>query len=277
MTYFGERDRSGGRFLADALLETYARHEIELSTLVRGAAGFGAKHHFHTDTLLTLSEDPPLVSVAVDTRERIEALLGEVERLHRAGLVTVEDTQTPGVLTGPAKLTLYVTGGRRAYTAACEVLHRHGAEGATVLLGVDGTVGGERRRATRAPAIVVAVGDAAALTAALAELPPSHATLDPLERSGGEWVKLMVHSHENLVPRLRAAGVRGATMLRGVWGFRDGRPPAGDRVLQIRRHVPSLTLIVDTSDRIDRAKAIVAGSGLVTSEPVPRIGVGPRG
>ena len=66
-------------------------------------------------------------------------------------------------------------------------------------------------------------------------------------------------------------------MLRGVWGFRDGQPPAGDRVLQIRRHVPSITVIVDAADRIDRAFAVVAGHGLVTSEltgdwsPRPRV------
>ena len=34
---------------------------------MRGVEGFGAKHHLRTDRLLTLSEDLPLVSVAVDT------------------------------------------------------------------------------------------------------------------------------------------------------------------------------------------------------------------
>ena len=66
-TYFGERDRDGGRFLADALVEAYARQGIKVSALVRGAAGFGLHHHFHTDTLLTLSEDLPMLSVAVDS------------------------------------------------------------------------------------------------------------------------------------------------------------------------------------------------------------------
>ena len=108
-TYFGERDHDGRRFLAEALLDTYARHGVEVSALMRGAAGFGAKHHLHTDTLLTLSEDLPMVSVAIDTRERIEALIGEVERLRHTGLVTVESTQLldgRAVIAEPAKLTL---------------------------------------------------------------------------------------------------------------------------------------------------------------------------
>ena len=57
---------------------------------MRGAGGFGAKQHLRTDRLLTLSEDLPLVSVAVDTRARIEAALHELEALRFDGLVTLE-------------------------------------------------------------------------------------------------------------------------------------------------------------------------------------------
>jgi len=38
-TYFGERDRTEGAFLADALLDLYARHELATSVLLRGAEG----------------------------------------------------------------------------------------------------------------------------------------------------------------------------------------------------------------------------------------------
>ena len=89
-TYFGERQRSGGAFVADALLELYGRHEIAASILLRGTEGFGLKHHLRTDRSLSLSEDLPLVAVAVDTRPRIEAVLGPALALNRSGLVTVE-------------------------------------------------------------------------------------------------------------------------------------------------------------------------------------------
>ena len=67
-TYFGERDRFGGGFAADALTAAYARHDLAVSLLMRGVEGFGARQHLRTDRLLTLSEDLPLVSVAVDAR-----------------------------------------------------------------------------------------------------------------------------------------------------------------------------------------------------------------
>ena len=89
-TYFGERDRVGDRFLADALAELYARHRLRTSLVLRGVAGFGVKHHLHTDRLLTLSEDLPIVSVAVDARARIEALLDEVVAVSGDGLITLE-------------------------------------------------------------------------------------------------------------------------------------------------------------------------------------------
>jgi PII-like signaling protein len=63
-TYFGERDRASGGFLADAFTDIYARHELQTSLVMRGVEGFGVRQHLRTDRLLTLSEDLPLVSVA---------------------------------------------------------------------------------------------------------------------------------------------------------------------------------------------------------------------
>ncbi|MGZ8481986.1 MAG: DUF190 domain-containing protein, partial [Candidatus Limnocylindria bacterium] len=80
-TYFGERDRAGDRFLADAFVDICARHELSTSLVMRGVQGFGLKQHLHTDRQLTLSEDLPLVAVAVDTRLRIEAALRDVDQL----------------------------------------------------------------------------------------------------------------------------------------------------------------------------------------------------
>ena len=42
-TYFGERDRAGEHFLADALVDLYARHRLRAR--LRGVEGFGVRHH----------------------------------------------------------------------------------------------------------------------------------------------------------------------------------------------------------------------------------------
>lgn len=178
-TYFGERDWAGDRFLADALIDIYERHEVRTSAVFRGIEGFGIKHRLQTDRLLTLSEDLPIVSVAVDARPRIERLLPDVEAVSRHGLITLERARMltdrtgavplPEQLHEATKLTVYVgrqqrAGGRAAHEAVVGLLHRRGVAGATALLGVDGTAHGVRERArffarnAEVPMMIVSVG-----------------------------------------------------------------------------------------------------------------------
>jgi PII-like signaling protein len=193
-TYFGERDRSDGELLADELFALYGREGVELSAMLRGIEGFGHHHSAHTDLLLTLSDDLPVVSVAVDTAERIEALMPLVLGLKRRGLVTLERARPlggplrgdrgsllPEDLREQAKLTVFLgrrqrAAGRPATVTACELLHEHGVHGATVLLGVDGTRAGARTRArlfgrnVDVPMLVVCVGPGEAIALAAAAL-----------------------------------------------------------------------------------------------------------
>jgi PII-like signaling protein len=198
---FGERDRAGGRLLADVLLDACARRGVATSCLLRGHEGFGARHALQTETLLTLSEDLPLALVAVDAREPLLALLGDVRAaLGRGGLLTVKPVALLGEelpAAGPeVKLTLHLgrqdrLDGRPAHLAAVDALHAAGVAGATVLLGVDGTARGVRERArffdrnARVPLLVVSVGTPASIAAALARLGgllgDRVATLEPVQ------------------------------------------------------------------------------------------------
>ena len=197
--YFGERDRVNGHLTSDLLVDLYQRHGLAAAILVRGIEGFGSKQRLHTQRMLTLSEDLPLVSIAIDTRECIEALLPELGALLSEGLVTLErtliatridaDAPLPPDLREAAKLTLYVgrldrAQGRHASTWAVDVLRRHGVAGATVVMGVDGMIHGVRRRArffspnVGVPSMVIAVGSGATIGGALGEL--AHGLDQPL-------------------------------------------------------------------------------------------------
>jgi PII-like signaling protein len=328
-TYFGERDRAENGLLGDELLDVYGTHGLQTSILLRGAEGFGLRHHLHTDRLLSLSEDLPVVSVAVDTRERIEALLQPVLQLERRGLITLErarlltgeivSARLPEQLGEASKLTVYVGRQERArgvpaFAAVTDLLHRNGVAGVSVLLGVDGTSRGRRTRAkffarnADVPVMIIAVGSGERIAQALPELGALlHDPLMTLERvrvckRDGEllarphelpgtdehglamWQKLMVYTsnaathegrplHGAIVRRLREAGAAGATTLRGIWGFHGDHAPHGDRFFQIARHVPVVTIAVDTPERTARSFQIIdeltAEHGLVTSEMVP--------
>jgi PII-like signaling protein len=292
--YFGERARADGGFLADAIAAIFARHELRLSVVLRGMAGFGRAQRLRTDRLLSLSEDLPVVTVAVDERERIEAALRDVQALRFHGLATTErDIATPGE---HAKLTAYVRRGEQR--AVVGALRRHGVAGATALLGVDGTIRGVRRRARLVgdnrdvPVMVISVGETDRIGAAIAELGEVESTLErvricrrdgavlsPLPEAAGGWQKLSVYTseatgqHDDLIHRLRREGAAGATILRGVWGYHGDHEPHGDRLLQLRRRVPVVTVLVDTPENVARWAPVVenvtAATGLVTSEVVP--------
>jgi PII-like signaling protein len=292
--YLGERDRADGGFLADALAAIVARHGLRLCVVLRGIAGFGPAARLRTDRLLSLSEDLPVVVVAVDERERVEAARADVDALPFGGLVTTERvTAAPGA---DAKLTVYAQRGEAR--AVVGTLHRHGVGGATALLGVDGTRDGVRRRARlvgdnrEVPVTVVSVGETPRIAAALAALgTPLHtvervrvcrrdgAALGALPEPGGGWQTVTVYTseatgqHDELVRRLRRAGAAGATCLRGVWGYHGDHAPHGDRLLQLRRRVPVMTVLVDAPANVAHwapvVEEVTATAGLVTSEVVP--------
>jgi PII-like signaling protein len=190
-TYFGERDRTPERLLADELIDIYGAHRVTASVLLRGFEGFSRLHHLRSDRLLTLSEDLPAVSIAVDTSERIEAVLADVLAVKRRGLITLERirllaaaggaVEQPDLPGEAAKLSVYVgrlerAAGMPAHVAVCDLLHRRGVAGATVLLGVDGIRRGRRARArffgrnADVPMLVVAVGAGERIAAVLPEL-----------------------------------------------------------------------------------------------------------
>jgi PII-like signaling protein len=187
--YFGERDRVDGAIVADALATVYAELALPASVLMRGMEGFGAHHRLRTDQLLTLSEDLPMLSTAVGLSPPVQDAAVRVLDLPFSGLVTLERLRIgaaadvgPDLAGAPEeelKLTVYLgrherTRGRPASEALVDLLHGEGVAGATVLLGVDGTLGGVRRRSrffgrnADVPLTVVTVGAGAALASAFA-------------------------------------------------------------------------------------------------------------
>lgn len=323
--YLGERDLArDGRPLAELLLQTLESHGVRHAVTLRGVEGFGLKHHRQTAALLSLSDDLPLVITALDQPDRLTPALDEIEGLMPAGLIesvpchSFSTSASSG--SSPCQLTLILgrgtrVSGRSGQTAVIELLWNRGLAGAIALTGVDGILGGYRRRARflsgnrDVPMLVKAVGTEAEILPAaseLAELLPdsrlmiSPATLvrptgstaerpagSPGSGSGPIWQKLTVYidgecgrtSASDLVRMLRRQGALGVTSLRGVLGFRGDRPPHGDRLFAIHRRVPTITQVIDTADRIQgwqaAAEDVAGETGFTTVETV--VGVHPSG
>jgi len=99
--FIGEADRHQGRPLSEVIVEAARKRGLAGATAWKGFMGFGAHSRMHTAKVLRLSTDLPVIIEIVDTREKIDAFLPELEDLVAEGLVTLERADIQ-IYRGPA-------------------------------------------------------------------------------------------------------------------------------------------------------------------------------
>jgi hypothetical protein len=88
--HIGERDKFHGKPLYRAIVELLRERHYAGATVFRGIMGFGASSRIHTDRVEVLSLDLPIVVECVETDERIQAILPEIDAMIGGGLITLE-------------------------------------------------------------------------------------------------------------------------------------------------------------------------------------------
>jgi uncharacterized protein len=88
--HLGEQDKFHGRPLYEAIVHLLRERHFAGATVFRGIMGFGASAGIHTEKVLRLSLDLPLVVECVDTEEKIQGILPELGRMIGGGLITLE-------------------------------------------------------------------------------------------------------------------------------------------------------------------------------------------
>lgn len=88
--FVGEQDKWQGQPLYEAIVHLARRQGLAGATCLKGFLGYGAKSHLHTVKLLRLSEDLPIVIEIVDSEEKIQAFLPQLDAMIQDGLVTLE-------------------------------------------------------------------------------------------------------------------------------------------------------------------------------------------
>src|SRR3546814_4361645 len=88
--FVGEDDRDDDRPLYEAIVLRARELHLAGATVLRGAMGFGHSSRLHTTKILRLSEDLPLVIEIVDSEEKINAFMPDLDGLMTSGLVTLE-------------------------------------------------------------------------------------------------------------------------------------------------------------------------------------------
>jgi PII-like signaling protein len=88
--YVGERDKFHGKPLYEAIVMMLRNRHYAGVTVLRAIMGFGASSHLRSDRIEVLSTDLPIVIECVETADRIQAVLPELDTMIGGGLITLE-------------------------------------------------------------------------------------------------------------------------------------------------------------------------------------------
>ncbi len=130
------------------------------ATVLKGIAGFGADHHLHTSEIIAVSDHLRIKIEFIETREKVDELLGTLEELVGTGMIEVQETvlakaatvsrpkavDAPGhaKIEGKARMMRIYVGeadkwhDKPLYEALLAALRAHDLAGATVYRGILG-------------------------------------------------------------------------------------------------------------------------------------------
>ncbi|NEE01723.1 DUF190 domain-containing protein [Phytoactinopolyspora halotolerans] len=87
----GESDTWHGKPLSAEIVHRAHAAGLAGASVFRGVEGYGASNHIHTTRIFSLSEDLPMKVEIVDTAEKVDAFVAEIEPLIDEGLITLAD------------------------------------------------------------------------------------------------------------------------------------------------------------------------------------------
>ena len=99
--HIGESDKWHGKPLYEAIVEMLRKEQFSGVTVLRGVAGYGGSSVYHTDKILRLSQDLPIILEVIETQERIDQMLPRLDEMVDGGLITLEKVRV--ILYRPAK------------------------------------------------------------------------------------------------------------------------------------------------------------------------------
>lgn len=91
--HIGEGDKWQSKPLYQAIVELFRKENFSGVTVLRGIGGYGSTSRYHTEKILRLSQDLPIVIETVETAERIESILPRLDEMVGGGLITLEKVQ----------------------------------------------------------------------------------------------------------------------------------------------------------------------------------------
>lgn len=90
--YVSEGSTHHGVAIYSSILDFLFYRGVAGATVTKGIAGFGADHHIHTSRSVEISDRLPLKIEFIESREKVNELLGKLEELVGTGMIEVQET-----------------------------------------------------------------------------------------------------------------------------------------------------------------------------------------
>ena len=105
--YLSDGSKHHGVPTYSTILDFLFYRGISGATVLKGVAGFGADHHMHSASIVEISDHLPLKIEFVESREKVNELLGKLEELAGTGMIEIQETTVakPAQVSKPNKAT----------------------------------------------------------------------------------------------------------------------------------------------------------------------------
>lgn len=90
--YLSDGAKHHGIPVYTSLLDFLFHNGVYGATVLKGVAGFGSTHRLHSAHILEISDRLPIKIEFIESRERVDAVLPELEKRTSGGLIEVQET-----------------------------------------------------------------------------------------------------------------------------------------------------------------------------------------
>jgi hypothetical protein len=90
--YLSDGDKHHGIPVYTSILDFLFHSGIAGAVAMKGVAGFGAAHRIHSAHILEISDHLPIMIEFIESREKVDAILPELEKRIDSGLIEVQET-----------------------------------------------------------------------------------------------------------------------------------------------------------------------------------------
>ncbi len=90
--YLSEGATHHGVPIYSSIIDFLFYRGISGATVLKGIAGFGADHHMHSASIVEISDHMPLKIEFIESREKVNEILGKLEELAGSGMIEIQET-----------------------------------------------------------------------------------------------------------------------------------------------------------------------------------------